>query len=1071
MKEKQDTEQIHDKYFFSHSSWKEKRIESLRRSNVRKNDSNAVEKKDMPKSFSEFASNTTAASNGTSYTEKSQFQNTVYSDSETDILEVLAANIREDIAKNSKKIETDISKKNKNEPIVFTISTRRIIKILNVAIVLICLTGAFFSARAYYNAVNASFEKLDEEPIGTIVYKYKVAQRKMTERLAWDRVKQHTPIYNGDLVRTAELSEATITFIDGTSIDLFGQTLTQVFYDEEGVLINFSGGDISVSASDSQDGVRFTAGETEVDLATGAVLSASSQTEQENGTTSFDNSSVVLQLREGDAHFVSTNGGEQVQNTIEVGNTFLLDPIEDNVAVSPLTLLSPAAQVTYIKNVNETLTVPFVWEVQEEEIPPSTLEISDYKDFYDIADEYTFEEITDAAIPLETGAWHWRFLSEESESQFTGKVTVLETRNAQQIAPREGEEYVYRTKTPSIRFVWSEDENVLEWIFEIADNEDMQNPSVIQTTRLSSSIIHTLSEGTWYWRVTPRYSPRHILSDEVQKDVPNVQSFSIVQHAELLPAIQLAPVAFGFIDTQNAESPQFVWKHDREAVLYTISISKYADLSEPILTEQTTDTFFALDNYTNNFTDGIWYWSVSKTDAEGSVSPTGFANAFYAISGDLVYETISPKNAEVFTEETIQEAQFVWENNVPFKTMLQVSQDATFSTVLLEEELDTSTAQGFLTDLTIPAGEWYWRTLSKEEDSETEYATEAKHFFVDFTLGNVLATSPRSNTTLKTHGQYRQTFAWQRAEHADYYNFALYSSSNKARPVFERTELTRTEIQVDMSDYQDGQYEWQVQAFSYNTPSNRVQESNVAVRTFSIDAIKPVELTGLSESVQIDAISALVEPQSVGWSSSEEIVSSEFVLSKTNHGLTLTDIQNGIGIPVSDVVMRVPNPAEMIQLDPLNEGTYYWTVLARTADDINISAIQPRIITVLPLASLPSVSNMVPNQFAILQNSDILKGFIDFSWTKVDNADEYHFILYDQNQNVLWEKILLDENTVRFENISLLDRGVFTWAVEARKNLPNNTVQRGMIATNSFTIDIGTQIVPQDKTQRGQYGF
>ncbi len=1049
MKEMHSSEELDNKYFLAHKDWKQKRIEALRNNIVGKRVSHKVEEE------KHVQEQLTPIDDG-SFVTCAEWR-TIH-----EVLQIADDEMLQRIQKKS--VTTD--------SLVFTIKTTKRTVLLNIAIVLLCLTGTFFSLRAYYNAINTSFVKLDEDPIGSIVYRYKVAQRKMTDHVAWDRLQQNTPIYNGDLIRTAELSEATITFLAGSSIDLYDQTLTQVYYDENGAVIDFSGGEISVNTTNSQTGITLIAGETKVNLNKGAVLNANAQTTQENGITTFAASPIALQLAEGDAQITVTNNGEQEHIAVDTGSAVVLDPTTNAVDVQPLTLVSPSTQLAYIKNKHETLIVPFEWQVQDSEHSiQTTLEISAYKDFSEIAHAHTFENTTSASIPFDAGSWYWRLFTEGSDLTLSGKVSILEIDDFEYITPNESDSYFYRTKTPSVRFVWSDDENVSQWLLEIADNAGMKNPIVSQSVTQPSSIIHTLEDGNWFWRVTPKYSDRYTLSENIRTYTPEVKVFSVVQQAELLATTLLSPAMYSFVNTQNVETPQFVWKYDREASLYTIIVSKNEDLSNPIITEQTNDTFFALEKYASIMDEGMWYWAVTKTDTEENISPIGTIGTFYAIDGEVIYDTSMPENGEVFTEQTIHETQFTWQNNIPFTTFLQVSNDISFSDVIIEQKINTDLTQGFVDNLPIPQGMWYWRTVSKNEKTGLEYSTDAKHFFVDFTLSEVVLLNPQESATLKTHEDYRQTFSWQGVEHADYYTFSLYSKNNLETPVYEQKEHTQTTLRLDISGYADGDYEWHVKAVSNSAPSKRVQETNVAMQSFTINAIKPVVLTGLSPSVQLTGVSALINPQSIGWASSEPIVSSEFILSTSNRGLRVSDVENGIGVRESDAVMRVQNPSRSIELPPLTEGTYYWTVIARTTGGIDIRAVQPRTITVLPITLLASVTNMSPEQNIVLYNSDILKGFINFSWNGVENADEYLFVLYNQHNEVLWEKTVIGDTSVHFDAISLLDRGTFTWTVEAKRNLPTGIIQNGIIAENNFSIDIGEPVIPKDKTQGGQYGF
>ena len=83
----------------------------------------------------------------------------------------------------------------------------------------ICLIGAAASIWKFSQILNESLVK-DEEPIANITFKWKVAQRQFLDDLLWDRLQQMSPVYNGDTIRTAPASEATIYFTDGNIIQL-----------------------------------------------------------------------------------------------------------------------------------------------------------------------------------------------------------------------------------------------------------------------------------------------------------------------------------------------------------------------------------------------------------------------------------------------------------------------------------------------------------------------------------------------------------------------------------------------------------------------------------------------------------------------------------------------------------------------------------------------------------------------------------------------------------------------------------------------------------------------------------
>ena len=62
--------------------------------------------------------------------------------------------------------------------------------------------------------------KLNEQPIATITLKYKTAPRKFMDRVVWDRLRQDSPVYNGDTIHTATLSEANTWLNDGNVMEV-----------------------------------------------------------------------------------------------------------------------------------------------------------------------------------------------------------------------------------------------------------------------------------------------------------------------------------------------------------------------------------------------------------------------------------------------------------------------------------------------------------------------------------------------------------------------------------------------------------------------------------------------------------------------------------------------------------------------------------------------------------------------------------------------------------------------------------------------------------------------------------
>nr|MCR5046926.1 FecR family protein [Treponema sp.] len=115
---------------------------------------------------------------------------------------------------------------------------------------------------------------MNEKPIATITFKHKTAQRKFQERMIWDRLRQHSPVYDGDTIRTAAESEATIYFEDGNIMELGENTMAQVFFHDGQVETSVSGGVFVVDSSNAKNGALVKTGSSSVVVNAGATINA-----------------------------------------------------------------------------------------------------------------------------------------------------------------------------------------------------------------------------------------------------------------------------------------------------------------------------------------------------------------------------------------------------------------------------------------------------------------------------------------------------------------------------------------------------------------------------------------------------------------------------------------------------------------------------------------------------------------------------------------------------------------------------------------------------------------------------
>src|SRR5574344_656054 len=132
-------------------------------------------------------------------------------------------------------------------------NSQKVFKPIDIIILIICVCGFAGASYLFYKDINISLSKKNEKPIAVLYLKYNTVQRRFKDRNLWEQLKQSAPLYDGDRIRTASLSEAQTVFEDGSKIDLHENTLVQVFADNNKNTLNFIKGSVSISSGVSED--------------------------------------------------------------------------------------------------------------------------------------------------------------------------------------------------------------------------------------------------------------------------------------------------------------------------------------------------------------------------------------------------------------------------------------------------------------------------------------------------------------------------------------------------------------------------------------------------------------------------------------------------------------------------------------------------------------------------------------------------------------------------------------------------------------------------------------------------
>jgi hypothetical protein len=86
------------------------------------------------------------------------------------------------------------------------------------------------------------------KPIGTIVFKKRVALRKLKNQSIWEYLQNEYPVFNGDAIKTEEFSEAVLKLNDGTEIALNENTFIVLNFTDQERKIEFNYGSIEANS-------------------------------------------------------------------------------------------------------------------------------------------------------------------------------------------------------------------------------------------------------------------------------------------------------------------------------------------------------------------------------------------------------------------------------------------------------------------------------------------------------------------------------------------------------------------------------------------------------------------------------------------------------------------------------------------------------------------------------------------------------------------------------------------------------------------------------------------------------
>ena len=884
--------------------------------------------------------------------------------------------------------------------------------------IFLCFLGALTSYYLFHTSFFKALSKLGEEPIATITFKYKTAERKFLERVVWDRLRQNSPVYNGDTIHTAELSEATVWFTDGTALELAENTMAQVFLHSDGTLLADLGeGTATVDSSESGNGLTLTAANVQLNVKKGTKISA---------TKSDSSEDISLTVQKGQASL--SNGKDFLP-----GDSFAVDSSGQTKELLSVTKPLPVEKFLY--HSDGMCPVDFEWK-NAGNSSSVQLKIASDKNFSNVVQSHDVTNLSNVSLNLPKGLYYWSLSSGDGKKQAEnrqGKFQIIQSLKPSLIVPAQEYTYTYRKVPPSVRFIWSESEASTAYNFAVSKNPDMSNPVINQRSSSSSLIISTLQEGTYYYQVTPYY----VLNRQGLSNPSDIGSFKIERLSEMTAPLLLSPGDKEFLD-KTKKSANLSWKMEDEPVTYRVLVSSRADLSSPVISKETNENFISLSSSElKSLKDGEYFWAVSQSDSEGNVSEFSKIRSFYAINGEIEQRSVFPPDGYEIWSPLLSDMRFTWKTNLSFTHYIQVARDKDFNDIVFDSEASGQAFSG----LRLPEGQYYWRLTTKDDNFKR--ATAGKKLFVvpEFLPPKI------SYPTLAKKAVVRPSeacnFAWDKEEEADYYRVKIYKNESN-KPFYDENFISDNNIDLNVENLEEGSYRWEIQAYSYETETSSRRSSLLSDSRFILRKIRPATLSSPENGAKIDGWEAIENPPLLKWASGESYSSAQIVLVKKT------------GPEAGEKVFNQTGHSQ--KLPPLSSGTYEWTVKALSYDELDISSMEKFTFTVEELPPFPAPEDAETDGTDLFNASYLKKKpYILFKWKSVPRCEDYILEILGKKNEVLFRQIISgNENTsFKFEDLKKLDKGNFTWRVKAvlMTEDKKEILIDGNTSENKFTID------------------
>jgi hypothetical protein len=896
---------------------------------------------------------------------------------------------------------------------------------VDLLLILLCFAGTGVSGIAFWREYNRTLVKLNEEPVGSIVFKNRTAHRKIENRVAWDRLKQESPVYNGDTIRTAEASEAFITFEDElTKINLYENTLIQIFYDSRGARIDFFGGKFDVNS-----------GGRSVFISNGAFtieVESGSQASFNRGGDSFS-----LAMLNGHAKF---DDGTELESGGIV--SFLNDGTLDTSPAIAVTSFGSFARI--LASADGVASVVFSWNTVN--FGPDThviLEVSRDRRFSRIVQTRDVRGASSVTVPLETGEYWWRAYPVQGDNResprrgyTSGRIEALPFAAVVAVTPSPSQEFTFSGES-SVSFSWTIVEGAENYLLEISGDPNIESPVVSRRVQGASVVQTGLEPGRWYWRVTP------VLPEEVKGTALPSETgvFSIERGVPPVPSLSV-PAQNGVI---GMDHPRLVWKYDPGVVFWTVEVADNPEMSNPLLQQDSTSNFYTLPAGTLQ-KGKEYFWRVIARGAQNA-SPPSLVYSFTTEEHLYRQKAIFPPDDYFVTTEELERMRFTYQSDASFRNYFQVSSQYDFSSLEINEPVETGSTYPVSG---LEPGIWYWRIYA---DDKSGLASTAPRRL------NIVSTSeaPRIRSPVSLPQGSALELNWDPLYFASY-QINVYNADNPDNPVEQQLSENNSAV-LSTSSLEPGDYIVSVVGFNPESPRSVRIAGAPAQTSLTVTPVAP-PLSPTPPIVIIPVVAVIPEPEPVVAvvPEPEPVVPEPVIAVIPEPKPVVAVVPEPEPEPVvpEPVIAVIPEPEPVVAVVPESEPEPVAPepVIAVIPPPPSVqptpvqpTPVQPKPVQPKPVsqwaASRPIPGSFPPDGYILSREQLVSARSVNFTWE--GKGREYRFTLYRANGEVVVPSSVINVPSFTMQNPGIMEPGDYVWEVferDRRGRLGESTVAR-----------------------------